>query len=316
MLKLASRNRTLLRLVETSYVELYLRFNEKERYHRIKYCQGLKRLASLTMKGKVLGGVLTQEGEFYLKTFDGIHLFYNFSNDKYTPGDGQALDFRPARKVHPLERFLLSYLKDGMTYFDVGANNGYYYSLKVARAVKGCRVFAFEPDPRILLHLRKNIAYNDLQNVTVVPQALSNFVGSARLTACLGASNFLVKLDQTSLPTIEVECSTLDRFLAHSGVDRVDLIKVDIEGGEHDFLEGSRATLLRFKPVIVLELNLSLLSRSGSTVSAVESLLSEMGYDCRHVKDSTDAIAIPREKSDLLTENDELWLNKNRTGGR
>jgi len=295
----------------TPYIELYLRFNEKERYRRIKYGQALKRLSSLTTKARLSGGVLTQEGEFYLKTFDDIYLFYNFSNDKYTLGDGQAIDVSPVRTAQPLERFLLSYLKDGMFYFDVGANNGYHYSLKVSKAVSGCRVYAFEPDPRILLHLRKNISYNNAQNVTVVPQALSNFVGKARLTAYLGASNFLlVKLAQTSQPTIDVECTTLDQFVLRSDVDRVDLIKVDIEGGEHSFLEGSRATLLRFKPIMVLELNQNLLNRSGSTVSAVESLLSEMGYDCRHVKDSSDAIAIPREKSRVLTESDELWLKK------
>jgi len=310
MLKLASRNRTLLRLVETPYVELYLRFNEKERYRRIKYCQALKRLSSLNARDKVPGGVLTQEGEFYLETFDGIYLFYNFADDKYTLGDGQALDFRPARTAQPLESFLLSYLKEGMIYFDVGANNGYYYSLKVSKAVSGCRVYAFEPDPRILLHLRKNVAYNSARNVTVVPQALSNFVGSARLTAYLGASNFLlVKVGQTSLPTIDVECTTLDHFVRHSGVERVDIIKVDIEGGEHNFLEGSRSTLLRFKPIIVLELNQNLLQRSGSTVSVVQSLLSEMEYDCRHVKDSNDAIAIPRDRSRALTERYDLWLD-------
>jgi len=312
MLKLASRNRTLLRLSRTPYIELYLRFNEKERYRRIKYCQALRRLSKLNVRDEVPGGVLTQQGEFYLRTFDGIYLFYNFSDDKYTLGDGQALDFRPARTAQPLERFLLSYLKEGMIYFDVGANNGYYYCLKVAKAVKGCRVYAFEPDPRILLHLRNNILYNSAQSVTVVSQALSNFTGSARLTEYLGASNFLlVKVGQTSVSTIDVECTTLDQFVLHAGMERLDLMKVDIEGGEHNFLEGSRATLLRLRPIMVLELNPNLLHRSGSTVSAVESLLSELGYVCRHVKDSNDAIAIPREKASLLTESDDLWLNKN-----
>jgi FkbM family methyltransferase len=313
MLKLAARNRTLARIAQTPYVELYLRFNEKERYCRIKYCKTLKRLSRLTVRENVPGGVLTEDGEFYLKTFDGIFLFYNFTNDRYTLGDGQALDFRPVRTAQPLERFLLGYLKDGMVYFDVGANNGYYYSLKVSKAVRGCRVYAFEPDPRILLHLRKNISYNGIENVTVVPKALSNFVGCAWLTAYLGASNFLLinSKKQTSLPMIDVECTTLDDFVLHSGVERIDLIKVDIEGGEHNFLEGSRASLLRFKPIMVLELDPNLLHRNGTSVSAAESLLSDMGYDCRHVKDSTDAIAIPKDKSGVLTESDDLWLEKN-----
>jgi FkbM family methyltransferase len=255
------------------------------------------------------GGVFNDQGEFYLKTHDGIYLYYNFSDGKYTIGDGQGLDFRPARTKQPLEEFLMRCLANEMVYFDVGANNGYYYALKVAKNHPGCSVYAFEPDPRIFHHLTKNVAINQAGRVAAIREALSDHVGLARMTALLGASNFLIpEGGTTDQNTIDVKCTTLDAFVTRNRIQRIDWIKVDIEGGEPVFLHGSSETLQRFKPVMIMELNPALLTRNGSSVEEVTSSLTELGYECLHVKDSADAIAIPREKLSLLTKTESSWL--------
>ena len=61
---------------------------------------------------------------------------------------------------------------------------------------------------------------------------------------------------------------------------------------------------------MIVEMNYDLLQRSGTSVNAVESFWRDMNYCSFHVKDSADAIAIPREKMSLLRENDDLWLER------
>ena len=257
------------------------------------------------------GGTFNAQGEYYIKTYDDLYLYYNFSNDMITIGDGQGLDFRPARTREPLEEFLIRHLDDGTVYFDIGANNGYYYSLKVAKQCRGCKVYAFEPDPRIFFHLTKNIAINQTDGVKAIQQALSDEEGVAKMTALLGASNFLVQQGTSSpQPTVDVTCTTLDAFVSQNNIQRIDCIKVDIEGGEPNFLKGSRRTLPNLKPILILELNPDLLRRSRSSVEEVKSLLAELDYECIHVKGSADAVGIPRKKMNLITQDDYSWLKK------
>lgn len=211
--------------------ELLLRFSDRKQYVRSKFFRELQKLSSFIVRNELIGGCITSNGDFYIKTPDGIYLFYNFRDKRYTLGDGQSLDFRSAHAGAPMEGFLMRYMRDGMVFVDVGANNGYYYSMKVAKRFSGCTVYCFEPDPRILYHLRKNAAYNQLRNVVVVPQALSSYCGTARMTDGLGASNFLVVGGSVSMPTVEVECTRLDDFVARNRIGRVDFVKADVEGG-------------------------------------------------------------------------------------
>jgi FkbM family methyltransferase len=289
-------------------LEIFVRKLNPSRYRRSMFINQMKKVSSFVTTNKMTGGYLTQDGEFYLRTPDCLYLYYNFDNDQYTLGDGQGLDFRRALEVSALEKFLIRYLEDGMVVFDIGANNGYYYSLKIAHRLRHSHVFAFEPDLRILYHLRKNIEFNGLTNLTVVPQALSNRVGMARMTALLGANNFLLTKNNPVAAT-QVECNTLDNFATQSRITRIDLIKVDIEGGEYDFLMGARNSLTRFKPMLVLELNDELLRRSGASTNAVLGLMHSFRYKCFRVRESSDALAVPRTKMRALIESDRIWLD-------
>jgi FkbM family methyltransferase len=203
----------------------------------------------------------------------------------------------------------MEYLRDGMVVFDVGANNGYYYSLKIARQFRNCQVFAFEPDPRILHHLERNIAINNANNVRVIQQALSNRTGKARMTALLGASNFLVDDSHTSGATVSVESNTLDNFVAQNRIHRLDFIKVDIEGQECNFLLGAERSLARFKPLLVLELNDDLLRRSGASTASALSLLKAADYGCFKVRGSYDAVAAPKTRVRSIRKRARGWLD-------
>jgi FkbM family methyltransferase len=262
-------------------------------YWRRRYAEAVSSAGDIAVANGFPGGWLTEEGELYLNV-RGLAIYYNVRDPTLTPGDGQSLDVPAGRASTRLEKFVLESVPEDGVYVDVGANNGFFYSLQVARHHADARVFAFEPDPQILPHLERNVDRNGLTNrIEVVAQAVSDTVGQVRLTAGLGASGYLLGKDDPH-PGVRVAATSLDAFVAERGLERVDLIKVDIDGHEERMLRGSQRVLLEFRPILVLELFDQHLRRSGSSQARVEQLLSELGYSVHQVAGSNDAVAFPR----------------------
>lgn len=134
----------------------------------------------------------------------------------------------------------------GMTVADVGANIG-YYTLLAARAVgPGGRVISFEPDPRNLDLLRRNVAANGFEDrVTVVAAAVSDRPG--KITLYRHAFNFgahsVAEANSSADAPLEVMCMTLDAAMASQGADRLDVLKIDTQGAEGKIFRGGDAVL-------------------------------------------------------------------------
>ena len=166
--------------------------------------------------------------------------------------------------------------EDGV-YVDVGANNGFFYALQVARRPRA-RTFASEPDPQILPHLEHNVRRNGLAGqIDVLPTAISDAVGRSRLTVGRGASGFFLAR-MVRGQALRSQSPTLDTFAEERGLERIDLIKVDIEGREELMPRGAQNTLLELRPIVLLELIDDHLRRSGSSRAGVERLLKAPGY--------------------------------------
>jgi len=168
---------------------------------------------------------------------------------------------------------------------DVGAHAGQYTKL-FARLARHGRVYAIEPQSYALRILRTAIRFNRLRNVEILSLALGAAPGTATLTIPVktsGSYGFgLAHLGpHTRAGTAEietVEVTTLDDLAARLALTRLDFIKADIEGWEQAMIEGGRATLARFKPALLLELNESHLRRAGGSVAALWRMLSELSY--------------------------------------
>jgi hypothetical protein len=76
----------------------------------------------------------------------------------------------------------------------------------------------------------------------------------------------------------EVAVETIDGFVASRGIDRLDLIKADIEGWEMQMLLGAQATLARLRPVVFLEAVDVYLARAGDSRSALWRFMRERDY--------------------------------------
>lgn len=156
-----------------------------------------------------------------------------------------------------LTQFLAQRLKPGMTAIDVGANFG-YYTLLMGEAVGAAgRVLAVEPNPEAaaLLQQTVNLAGHWPQT-RLVSQALSASAGRAWLYSPDGEPKNASLVVQPDLPggkTVEVATVTLDELAL--GYPKVDLVKIDAEGGEQGIVAGMQQLIARDRPLIVLEFN-------------------------------------------------------------
>lgn len=133
----------------------------------------------------------------------------------------------------------------GDVVLDLGGNFG-TSALTLARRIGPAgRVYSFEPifhDP-----LRRTLAANGVETVTVVPKAVGDRCGTAAFSVTdLGIDS---RVSSARFPgETEVEMTTIDRFVAETGLERVDFIKCDIEGAEELAIRGARETIARFRP--------------------------------------------------------------------
>lgn len=154
--------------------------------------------------------------------------------------------------------FAERFLKPGMTVLDIGAHKGLHtllFSRKVGR--KG-RVLAFEPSPRERRKLKHHLLLNRCRNTTVFECALGEMEAHATLYLVNGQDTWCNSLrpPDTSSPTVpvSVRVQRLDGVLRQSDIDRVDFVKLDVEGGELAVLKGAQALLCRRpRPLIFCE---------------------------------------------------------------
>lgn len=153
---------------------------------------------------------------------------------------------------------------------DVGANVGKVAKFLALRT--RCQVLCFEPGPATFEALKQNVG--GLPNVTLERCAIGascgsgSFVGDGTVTAHLTDSG------RGSL--VEVEVKTLDTAVP-AGID-IGLLKIDVEGGEMEVLQGAKATIQRSRPLIAIEVIDGHLKRGGASREQIFQFLKEFGY--------------------------------------
>jgi FkbM family methyltransferase len=167
--------------------------------------------------------------------------------------------------------------------FDVGANFGYYALVLASRLGRGARIHAFEPNPRTFERLVQHIRWNELPNVKAHCLGISDAVGSAGVQHVSGNSGAAHLVENAG----RVPLTTLDMFCRERAIDRLDFIKIDVEGFEEKLLRGGRGTFASLKPMVLIELNPPTARRVGSSVGRVVDLLEEYGYCLYGIRRST-----------------------------
>ncbi|MEX0617530.1 MAG: FkbM family methyltransferase [Pseudohongiellaceae bacterium] len=163
------------------------------------------------------------------------------------------------------EKPLLFFLRDNVlatandqaVFCDIGANIG-QHSLFLARHV--AQVHAFEPYRPVSDKLRLQIELNHLTNIHIHDVGLSDQAGKLPFYAPTGRNQGIGSFDAGTVSKGnkaigELELVRGDDYFKEQGIQRVDLMKIDVEGFEKPALAGLNETLRRFRPVIVCELS-------------------------------------------------------------
>jgi FkbM family methyltransferase len=140
----------------------------------------------------------------------------------------------------PVERDLLaSRVREGFRFIDIGANIGAYSLFVAAKAGPGARILAVEPQPEVFSRLTYNIAQNPFGTIKAVACALADKSGELTLfidPANRGESSVRILRSSTG-STVKVPATTLLALVESEGYDRLDAIKLDVEGAEDLILE-------------------------------------------------------------------------------
>lgn len=150
------------------------------------------------------------------------------------------------------------FLREGDVVFDCGANIG-IFTIMASRIIKEQgRIICIEPEPLIAETLHKNLAMNSLTGKTyVVRSLLSETCGAGRIALdterfTMSRSVELIPFKNKRFKYSEVTCTTIDHIVEEIPLEKVDFIKMDIEGFEVYALLGAQKTIMRFKPRLAI----------------------------------------------------------------
>ncbi|HRK61218.1 MAG TPA: FkbM family methyltransferase [Candidatus Omnitrophota bacterium] len=212
-------------------------------------------------------------------------------------------------------------LKNAGTVVDIGAHIG-LYTLFASKCIGPAgHIYSFEPSPRERARLEKHTHLNHLSNITVYPLALSDCRAQTEMKVAeyphsghntLGTFAYETTREN-SRPLIETQ--TLDEWAESNRIKAIDLIKIDAEGSEEKILHGARQTLLKTRPILMIEITSLSLNHQNSSVESIWKLITHLGYILMAYDpvsgrpyavsqhpgiDHTDFIAVPSEKMNTI----------------
>lgn len=188
-------------------------------------------------------------------------------------------------------RALRSRIQPGMTVLDIGANVGAHAVPMASWVGPQGKVYAFEPTEWAFNRLSQNRQLNPQLHGSL------NLVHAALVApgASTGKQSFYSSWSVGDVPngngathpvhggnlqsTGNAKFVTLDDWVEQTGLSRIDLIKMDIDGHEVQALQGAARSLERFHPPILMELAPTALAETGTSAIELITLLKQHGYE-------------------------------------
>ena len=195
-----------------------------------------------------------------------------------------------------LTKVVRQLIKKGDIVLDVGANIGYYSILFSKLVGQNGKVLCFEPTEYFLKILKMNLEANRISNVEVFKIGLSDKRREAEIEIEGPSASFHCAEDLTPRTKELVNLISLDEFIEQHSLEKIDLIKVDIDGHEPLFLQGAWEILDKYNPVILLEVSHPHYLKAGFTAWDFYDLLKKKNYRIYH----QDKLTEIKTKKDFL----------------
>lgn len=183
-------------------------------------------------------------------------------------------------KVHePIgTKILLSILRDDMTLIELGANIG-YYTMQEATQAKLKRIVAIEPNPISFEILKTNIEINHCDNVDLLNVGISDVDGELPFYISKHSNICSITPRENYEKKINVPVMKMDTLIENQKVDKVDIIRMDIEGHEINAVRSMKALLERDKPWLCMEWHAPMIGDSDK--EEFISTLEQLGYELK-----------------------------------
>jgi len=179
---------------------------------------------------------------------------------------------------------------DEIVLLDIGANTGAFCFLPIIN--KNIKSYAFEPNPLTYSILKENINLNDMNDYIKpfnlglwsekkemdlkIPKDLTD---SGLATFGNNPTRFIYDDKNGDYSVTTIQCETIDNIVDSLNLQKINAIKIDTEGSELDILKGAEKTLIKYKPLLLLEYDDKNTIQFGYQKEEITNLLKEYGYN-------------------------------------
>jgi len=168
-------------------------------------------------------------------------------------------------------------VRNGDIVFDIGANMGSMTIPLANHAGSAGRVFSFEPGPVLFKRLETNVMLNPRlkERIECVRLGLSNQKGSLfwqEEMSTVNRGNAYLSNDKTGT---RVDVIELDTFVTKRNIQKLDFMKIDVEGMELEVIQGGGNSIARFLPIILFETSPEFHEKTAQ----VFKILSDLSYN-------------------------------------
>jgi FkbM family methyltransferase len=170
-------------------------------------------------------------------------------------------------------------LKQGDVVLEAGANIG-AHSLLIGKLIApDGKLYSFEPTNYAFVRLKNHIKLNNLESVIKSEKfVLSNSPCDMPIKSMVSDFKLFAQDEEIGEDISDCQITSIDDYFLKNKIESLKLMKIDVDGYDFKVLSGSKATIQKFRPIVLIELANFTLHRQGDSVNDIYNLLAGLNY--------------------------------------
>jgi FkbM family methyltransferase len=178
-------------------------------------------------------------------------------------------------------KFIKSKVDFNSVFLDVGANTG-IYSYALSQVISSKNLYMFEPQidlyKNLLNFFKKSNVHNiALSNMNSLVEFKIPYINNKKYKTRGTLRVNFVEENETNFKKIYVRSEKLDDFVLKNNINKIDFIKIDVEGFEEEVIEGAQETIIKLKPKLMIEIEQR---HHKKNINLVINKICKFGYEC------------------------------------